>query len=278
MLTRKSVRMATGIFGEIATVLALSLLAGCSTGARRTHPASAGPASAPATQASNSNEPMSILRASLARCQTLAGYQIVFHRQERRGLLNKLSDWEDIKVCYRKEPCSVKMTWLDPASEYQECVYVQGTNEDKVTVLPRKGLFGMAAVPISVPPEMAVTMGKSLRPITEFGLAFMVRHTLESIDQAKGFGEVKVTYEGLATVDKIGVKAHHVAICYPKGSGHSARQDIYIDVATGYPVGSYQWLSNGDLLAAYLYEEPAIATSADEAFSITPSKAVASKN
>lgn len=289
MKTRYSAQAWAKVATGVSAVLAASLLAGCTAGAKRSnigspeatnaHAATTAPACCSQSLATvpPCNEAIAILQAALTRCDTLEGYEIVFHRQERRGLLNKLSDWEDMKVCYRKQPRAIKMTWLDPQSEYQECIYVEGVNDGKVTVLPRKGLFGLPATPLSVPPEMAVTMGKALRPITEFGLASLLRHTLDRMEEAKSAGGATVTYEGTADVEKIGAKAQHVVICYPPGFGRSGKQDIYIDAETGYPAGSYQWLPNGDLLAAYLYEKPTLTVPKDDIFAIRSAKTLVAR-
>ncbi len=229
------------------------VLGGCSAGRGKMRGA---PASQPAKQAAV--DPMRLMRDSLARCEALGGYEIVFHRQERRGLLAKLGDWEDIRVCFRKQPRSVKMAWVNPESEYVEAAYVEGVNDGKVTVLARKGLFGLPASPISVPPEMAVQMGKSLRPISDFGLAAMVRRTLVQVEEAGKLGGASVTYEGEVTLEGSRSRAHHVAIRYPEGLSATARQDLYINVETGYPVGVRLWQANGDLRAVYLYETPAV--------------------
>jgi hypothetical protein len=222
----------------------------------------------------SASDPMQLMREVLARCEALPGYEIVFHRQERRGLLAKLADWEDIKVCYRREPSSIKMVWLNPESEYAEAVYIEGANDGKVTVLARKGLFGLPASPVSVSPELAVQMGKSLRPISDFGLAAMLRRTLRRIEEANQSGGATVTYEGQVPVEKLGTRAHHVVVRYPRGFGQTARQDLYINVETGYPDGTYLWLPSGDLMAAYLYEKPAVAVPSDDMFLLARGKAV----
>ncbi len=244
--------------------LVVAAMAGCSAGRSRTQTA---PASRPAQAAV---DPMQLMRDSLARCDALSGYEIVFHRQERRGLLARLSGWEDIRVQYRKQPRSVKMAWINPDSEYVEAAYVEGVNDGKVTVLARKGLFGLPASPISVPPELAVQMGKSLRPISEFGLAAMVRRTLDHVAEANG--GATVTYEGEVTVERLNTRAHHVVIRYPQGMGTTTRQDLYINVQTGLPEGVRLWQANGDLLAAYFYETPAIAAPTDEVFTVGKGK------
>jgi hypothetical protein len=246
-------------------VSVLAGLAGCAAQQGRGRPAAA--PEAPASQAATAAvDPLILMRQTLARCELLAGYTIVFHRRERRGMLGQLAEWEDIDVQFRKDPRSIRMTWRNPDSEYSQALYVEGSNEGNVTVLPRKGLFGLPPGPVSVPPEMAVTMGKSLRPISDFGLAAMVRQTLSHIDQARSSGGATVRYEGIVVTERLGSRAHHVAISYPKGFTRAARQDLYINVQTGYPEGSYLWLPNGDLLGAYLYEIPVLAVPDQQAF------------
>jgi len=257
------------------------LLPGCSASQERTRRAAGKPSLARApseTPPAAGTDPIRLMHETLACCDALPGYRIVFHRQERRGLLGQLSDWEHIDVLYRKQPNSIKMTWMDADSEYAEAVYVEGVNDSKVTVLARKGLFGLPPSPVSAPPEMAVQMGKSLRPICDFGLAAMVRRTLSQIEQAKAVGGAAVTYEGPATVEKLGTRAHHILIRYPQGFGRADRQDLYINIETGYPDGTYLWLPNGDLMAAYLYERPAPATPGDEVFVISRSRVLAKKD
>ncbi len=269
-MTRIAAR--TGMPAALAVTMIAGgmLLAGCTAGMKHGQPdadISAAATRAAASQAA-ATKAISLIKDAYARSQSLQGYEIIFHRRERRGLLDRLSDWENIKVFYRKQPTSIKMTWLDPQSEYKDCVYVAGVNDDKVTVMPRKGLFGMAPAALSVAPEMAVTFGKSLRPITEFGLAFMVRRTLERIEEAKRDGGAKVTYAGITRLEKTGIKAHHIVVIYPAGFGQSGKQDLYIDAQTGYPAGSYLWRDNGQLLAAYLYEKPKTEMPAESLFAI----------
>jgi hypothetical protein len=281
MVTRMSTGRQPVASIRVLALCAALMLAGCSASQHRSERATSAehglraPSNLPAGTAGV--DPMELMRQTLVRCDALAGYQIVFHRQERRGLLNQLGAWEDIDVFYRKRPHSIRMTWLNADSEYAEAVYVEGVNESKVTVLARKGLFGLPASAVSVPPEMAVQMGKTLRPISDFGLAAMVRRTLSQIEKAQQAGGATVTCEGVATVEKLGTRARHIVIFYPQGFTRAARQDLYINVETGYPDGTYLWLPNGDLLAAYLYERPVPAMPGDELFVVSKTRTLAKK-
>jgi len=161
------------------------------------------------------------------------------------------------------------MVWLDADSEYREAVYVAGANDDKVLVLPRRGLFGLPAAPAAYPPEAAVQWGKSLRPITDSGLAAMMQRTLAKIEQAASAGGARVEYAGRVRLDKTDRLCHHFLIEYPRGFTRAARQDLYIDVETHLPGGTYLWLPDQRLLAAYLYEPPLRKAPAADTFRLT---------
>jgi len=212
---------------------------------------------------------LTYLERVLARCESLNAYEVVFHRRERRGLFNQLSEWERMKVYFRAKPLAVKMVWLDEGSEYAEAVYREDANDGKVLVLPRRGLFGLPPRVGAYPPVEAVRWGKSLRPITHFGLASMMRRTLEKIREARSRGGAVVLYRGRARLSRTGRVVHHFEIKYPKGFTRAARQDLYIDAETSLPAGTELWLPDGNLLAAYFYEPPVVRNLPDEVFQIS---------
>lgn len=176
--------------------------------------------------------------------------------RERRGAFGSLSKWDRIQVDYRKDPKMVRMTWLNPDSEYAQAIYVEGRNNDKMEVVPRHGFLGFAPKPFWIEPPKAVSYGKSLRPITDVGLSEMIRTTLREIQQARAMGPVRITYAGQASPPDLQEPAYLIVIHYPPGYGSAARQDIYISTRTGHPIASYQWQPSGKLLAAYLYSQP----------------------
>ncbi len=200
--------------------------------------------------------PNKLLQQTLHRCQALKGYTIIFYRRERRGALDKLSMWEHIRVDYRKDPKAIKMTWLNRDSEYAQALYIEGRHANKMEVLPRHGFLGLPAHPLWVDPRQAVAFGKSLRPITDFGLAESIDLTLTKIRQADHVGIAHIRYAGQANPPDLDEPAEHIAIVYPKDFGPASRQDLYISRKTGYPVAVYLWQDDNKLLAAYLYGPP----------------------
>lgn len=200
-------------------------------------------------------DPRQILQDSLARCKSLDGYEILFHVRERTGIWGKMSEWARIQVYYRRDPQAIKMVWLEGQS-YSEALYVDGRNDNRLIVMPKRGMLGLPPKPVSIAPQTAVTMGKTLRPITDFGLAELIRVSLREIERAASVGGAQVTYGGMDAPPDLPDRGHRVTITWPEGFADAARQDIYISPQTGYPVAAYFWEPDGDLLAAYLYGEP----------------------
>ncbi len=200
--------------------------------------------------------PRKILEDALARCNALDGYQIMFYKRERLGWLDTLQGWETIRAYYRRQPDAIKMVWLNRDSEYSQVVYINGANDDNATALPRHGLLGLAPRPVSFQPGAEVKYGKSLRPVTDFGLANLLRLTFKQMDQARGTGGAPMTYVGRSVPPDLQEPADHVIIRYPHGLTPADRQDVYVSARTGYPIAAYFWQGDTELLAAYLFGEP----------------------
>lgn len=220
-------------------------------------PVQTGPfANAQLRQADPARGAEQILRKALDRCDALDGYRIRFSLRERRGLFHTLSRWEHLQVDYRKDPTAIKMVWLDPHSEYARVLYVQGRNNGEMEVLPRHGFLGFSPHPIWTDPSTPVDMGKSFWPITDFGLAKLLRITLQEVQRARQDGQVSVTYAGQSSPPDLNEPSDHIVIRYPPGFGRAARQDLYISRRTGYPVAVYFREADNQLVAAYLYGPP----------------------
>ena len=108
-------------------------------------------------------------------------------------------------------------------------------------------------------------------PITEFGLARTLERTLEAINRVGPDPPASVRYLHLKSLEQLDQPVHHVQIDYPPGSATKhQRQDLFIGAETRLPAGTFLWLPDGHLDAAYLYTELDLSIDlADEDFSIT---------
>lgn len=204
-------------------------------------------------------DPVGYLREVKARCDALREYRCRFFRQERIGLVPKLTPLEEMRVSFRAEPLAVKFEWIDPErydGYYYESVYAAGENEDMLVVRERRGVFPLPPMVRKVPPTLAVKVGRAKSPVTDFGMARMVERTLEPIDDPAIAADVTIRYEGVVMLDLIERPAHHLRIERPATDGwiHD-HQDLYIDAATGLPAGTDLWLPGDRLDARYRYTE-----------------------
>lgn len=194
------------------------------------------------------NDPVAFLRQCLAESRKLKTLRTEFLRQERLGgLVKRLMPAEHIIVDYRDDPFSVRFTWTDADAEYDQCVYVEGRNQNRVALLPRKGLFGLPASIGNYPAPWGVLFNKTRNPITDFGPRRMMERTLDRIKKAQPLGEVKINVIGLAEVGPEKQRCFHFEIRYPPRDEYACKlQDLFIDVETRLPVETRLWLTHGN--------------------------------
>lgn len=196
--------------------------------------------------------PMAYLRQAERRCAPLDQYRVTFHRQERLGLIPRLAELERMDAAYRARPLSVKFTWLDSDSEYREALFVEGRHDDKVCLLPRRGLFGLPPAVAQFRPEDAIAFGKARNAITDFGVHRMLVRTLKRIHEASSQGDVSLKYVGRRDLESVDV--YHFEVRYPQRDPYpNKRQDLFFEVARGLPVGTMLWLPSDELDALYFY-------------------------
>ncbi len=196
-------------------------------------------------------DPVGYLKKLQERCSALPCYQLVLYRQEKLGQLQPL---EKINAKFRREPFSVKFEWDDPNAAYYESVYVQGENDGKLLVRERKGVLFLPPVVRIVDPAFSVKIGKSKNPITNFGLANMVRSSLGPLTDPEIADQINYNYRGVVELDPTGRPAHYLEILRPvtKKWIH-AKQDVYIDAETLLPAGVDLWNPDESLDARYRY-------------------------
>jgi len=161
---------------------------------------------------------------------------------------------------HREEPFSVRFTWLDEDSEYAQAVYVEGRNDGKVLLLPRKGAMGLPPQVQAYPPSFAVLFQKARNPITDFGPRRMLERIIDRIEKAQAKGVVKITLKEPAEIGPAKEPCFHLELRYPPGDPFACKlQDLYINARTHVPVGTYLWLpgkverSSDTLDAMYVY-------------------------
>lgn len=190
------------------------------------------------------------------KTKELTQYRVTFIRQERLGVVPVLRKEEKIAAAFRAEPFSVHFKWLETDSEYAQAAFVRGQNQDKVLLLPRKGLLGLPATVGKFNPQDAVTFQKSRNPITDFGLARMMERTLKRIEDAERGGGATVVYRGVEPAGTQKRPAHRFSISLPKSDPYTNKQmELFIDQQTELPLGAYMRLPDGKLDAMYLYED-----------------------
>ena len=176
-----------------------------------------------------------------------------FYRQERLGLIPTLTEMEAMNAAFRKQPFSVKFEWADEKMPYFESAYVEGKNDNKLVIRERKGLLLSPPQIRIIDVDLPAKIGKAKNPITSFGLANIVRRTLEPLESPQG-KNMTVRCEGVVNLDPTGRPAYHLHIERPPTPGYRyTRQDFYVDVETGWPAGTDLWLPDGQLDARYRY-------------------------
>jgi hypothetical protein len=188
-------------------------------------------------------DPIKFLREALTETRRLERFTLHFQRQERLGLFAELKPVENIFAEYIDEPFSIRFTWLDEDSEYRQCVYVAGKDDNKVVLLPRHGLFGLPAGVGKYDPQLGVTFGKTRNPITDFGPRRMIERTLDRIEKAKPHGKVAIRVLPPTAIGPDKESCFHLEIKYPKGDKFPCKlQDLYVHTRTRLPVATYLWL------------------------------------
>jgi hypothetical protein len=203
-------------------------------------------------------DPVGYLRECLQRSRPIQQYTLLLYRQERLGLIPQLQPPEYIRVMYRADPLSIKMIWVAPDdSEVVESLYVDGKHDNRLLVMPRRGLLpGLPPTLGRYRVEDPVVWGKAKRKITEFGLTRMIERTLQAVDRAESQQAATVTYLGIKQLEQLDQPVYHLDIHYPPGSGaRHTRQDLFVGAETRLAAGTLLWLADDVLDAAYLYSQ-----------------------
>ena len=131
-------------------------------------------------------EAIDFAKASLAEIEKAKDYTCAFSKKERVG--NRLHE-STMAVKCRQEPFSVYMKFAKPSAGRQ-VLFVKGTNDDKMLV-QEGGLAGFAGT-FCLKLDDAKVMAENRYPITNFGMAALMKICIEHWEREAEFDEIQV--------------------------------------------------------------------------------------
>lgn len=202
------------------------------------------------------NDPRAFLVTTRDRCSKIPEYEVDFCKQERRGLFKELKPEEHMRVKFRAQPFSVMMTMLDPEADFSETLYVEGKNQNRLRCQWRKSLWPGAAPPVDdYDPRLAVATGRSISPITDFGIARLMERIVETMEKYTDRGlPPKIEYLGTTDLEQDKLPVHHIQLVYNERTGLKRRKvDLLVYADSLLPAAVYLWETDGRLAARYVY-------------------------
>jgi len=195
-------------------------------------------------------DPLEFLRMSLKWAdEKVADYTCQFQKIENiEGTLRKP---ETMRMKFRAGTFSIYLKWLLEPSKGQEVIYVEGANEGKAWVHP-SGFIGVLFRKVSVDPLSKAALKHSRRPVTNAGMANMLRIIVPQCEEALANGDLKLTYEGIR--DEGGRPAYVFKRVLPKKGDYPCDVLlIYIDQQYFVCVRSDSFDWSGELQSHYSY-------------------------
>ncbi len=188
----------------------------------------------------------------------LKDYSATVVKHERiNGVLGE-NEYAFIKV--RNQPFSVYMYFLAPKNlEGQECMYIDGQNENKMFAHAPPGTLRGRFGTVSLSPTSAMAMQGQRYPITELGIYNLTKRLIEVGEHDKQFGECDVKFFDGAKVNGRVCTVIQVTHPVPRRNFLFNIARIYLDKELNLPVRyeAYDWPSQAggppELLEEYTY-------------------------
>lgn len=182
---------------------------------------------------------------------------------KRERIAGKLGDHQYMFAKVRQKPFSVYLYFLDPpgskGQEGQEVIYVEGQNNGKLQAHLPPGLKNKLIGTVSLDPTSALAMQGQRYPITELGVATLVRRLVEVGEHDSQFGECEVNFLQGTKIN--GRPCTRIQVVHPTPRRnflfHIAR--IYVDEEMNIPVRyeSHDWPTSPggqpELMEEYTY-------------------------
>ncbi len=217
------------------------LLSAASNKASSASPGQAPVGRMPSLQAAANEHPlMPVLRwaqQGLPAIERLKDYSATLVSRER--IRSRLGNYEYMFIKIRPTPLSVYIRFLGPLSvQGQEVIYVAGQNQGNL--LGHRGNRGITA---SLNPDGMIAMNDRHYPLTEIGIANLVRRLVEVGQQDTRYGECEVKYFTDVKVDKRPCTVIQVVHPVPRDVFRFHLARIFVDDQLMMPTRyeSYDW-------------------------------------
>ena len=129
-------------------------------------------------------DPLEFLRTALKWSDAnVTDYTCQFVKQEKIG--DELSPVETMQMKLRENTFSVYLKWTADPSKGQEVIYMDGAYDSKAVVHP-SGLLGLLFRKVSIDPTSKLALKHSRRPITNAGMANMLRLVIPQCEDRPG--------------------------------------------------------------------------------------------
>jgi hypothetical protein len=202
-------------------------------------------------------DPVTFLKTCLDHYgREVKGYHAVMQKQER--IQGRLQPKEIIDVCFKENPHSVCMSWIEGARKAERVLYVDGANNGKMLARPSGVLARRIAGDVVERDVDGADAHQSGRyTLNEYGIRKGSERTLSAWIAAQQRGALKVAYLGEQRVREAGDR-----LCYKlRRTYDRPEQDgvmeltVYVDKENLLQVGSVLKGAGGKLIGEYFFRD-----------------------
>lgn len=202
-------------------------------------------------------QPATFLENCLRRYQReVQGYTLTMQKQEY--LDGKLNPKEVIEVCFRDQPHSVYMNWIEGTGRAERALYVEGENNGKMLARP-SGLLARKIVGDVVERDVDSPDARHSGRYTlkEYGLKKAAERTLAAYKMEKENNNLKYEYLGIQKLKEAGDRpCYTLRFHYTKPVRDGVTEaTFYIDTSSWLQVGSVLRRGEGGLVGAYYFRD-----------------------
>ena len=189
---------------------------------------------------------LSLMRESLDIIHTLHDYRATFHRQER--INGKLFPEEMITLKWMAPQC-IYMRFEEGEQMGQELIYVEGRNDNLVTVSPG-GVMGMMTLDIAPDSDMALKKNRHTVPEAGIGPNLSLALAVLEADLDDPASTVWVEY-----IESVSFHDEDCFLIRIHESSYAHLSCVYINRDTRLPAAFISSDESGELLESYRYAD-----------------------